>query len=167
MRKYVEKGDSQIVESEYIWPVGRSNRPDEIKTSFNPRNKRDKWHFHNGIDLPAATGTPVYAIHSGKINLAAPSDPPRFKSGHVVIKVEPKIKNTRALFLVYLQLGRIGENIKKGVKVEKGDYIGNVGADDANYPHLHIEFRKANSNGKFGNRRINPLNYLPYPTVRE
>lgn len=156
---------NQTVESEYIWPLGRNTTPDKINISFDPRVKNNRWHFHEGIDIPAPAGTRVYAIHSGKIHLVGSRDPPRRKSGHVVIKLGSHAKNSQALFLTYLRLGRIGKNIKKGVKVQKGDYVGNVGAEHATYPHLHIEFRRANSNGKLDSRRINPLNFLPYPTV--
>lgn len=43
-------------------------------------------------------------------------------------------KNTRALFLIYLHLSEISDNIKEGVnkegvKVEKGDCISKVGKE--------------------------------------
>ena len=151
----------QIVESKYIWPVDRRYTPDDINISFDPRIRKNRKRLHGGIDLYATTGDPVRAIESGEIHLAGPSDSPRWKSGHVVIKIQPKTKNSRPLFVIYLGLGRIGKNIEKGVKVKKGGYIGNVGAQHATYPHLHIEFRS----GKLDGRRINPLNFLPFQTV--
>lgn len=149
---------NQITESEYVWPVDRRYTPGEINISFDPRISKNRGRLHAGIDLYARPGDPIRAIESGEVHLTGPSDPPRWKSGYVVIKIQPKTKNSEPLFVIYLGLGRIGRNIEKGVKVKKGDYIGNVGAQHATYPHLHIEFRS----GKLSGRRINPLNFLPY-----
>jgi murein DD-endopeptidase MepM/ murein hydrolase activator NlpD len=46
----------------FIWPLSRSAMPDEMNTSFAPRVDSDRWDFHDGIDLPAAIGTPEYAM---------------------------------------------------------------------------------------------------------
>jgi hypothetical protein len=40
--------------SNYIWPLSKSTTPDKMNTSFGPRINRNKWDFHDGIDLPAA-----------------------------------------------------------------------------------------------------------------
>jgi murein DD-endopeptidase MepM/ murein hydrolase activator NlpD len=163
MKKNLKKGN-RLITSEYIWPISRSASPDEINTSFGPRINNDRWQFHRGMDLPFPERTPVYAMHSGSIYLAGEGNSHTFKSRHVVIKVRSNTKDSRALFLIYLHLSKISKDIKKGVEVEKGDYLGNVGSDDATYPHLHIEFRRANNEGKLDNRRIkHPLNHLPYP----
>src|SRR6476646_504160 len=45
----------------FLWPLGQASRPDEMNTSYGPRIDADRWDFHDGIDLPAAVGTPVHA----------------------------------------------------------------------------------------------------------
>jgi murein DD-endopeptidase MepM/ murein hydrolase activator NlpD len=147
-----------VSQYDYIWPLSGSIKPDKMNTSFGPRIKNDRWHFHEGIDLPASEGTKVYAMHSGEIYRAGAHDE-KFKSRHVVIKVKHNLTNTRPLYLVYLHLSKISKNIKSGVKVKRGQNIGKVGSDGATYPHLHIEFRK----GKlYRGTSVHPLNYLPY-----
>jgi hypothetical protein len=153
-----ESKNQMVVKSDYIWPLSGSAMADNMNTSFGPRIRNDRWHFHEGIDLPASKGTKVYAMRSGQIYLAGPRDD-KFNSRHVVIKVKPDATNTRSLYIVYLHLDKISKNIRPCIKVKRGQYIGNVGSDGATYPHLHIEIRK----GKL--RRgssIHPLNYLPY-----
>jgi Peptidase family M23 len=167
-KRVSQKGNAQKVRSEYIWPISRSVTPDEMNTSFGPRINDMQWQFHRGVDLPEPIGkvnspTPVYAMHKGVIYHEGPADPPTWGSNHVVIKVAPAAKNSRPLFLIYLHLSKIGNNIEKDVEVEKGDYIGDMGKDGATYKHLHIEYRKANNDGKLDNKRIiHPLKYLPY-----
>ena len=39
--------------------------PDEMNTSYGPRIDADRWDFHDGIDLPAAVGTPIHAMADG------------------------------------------------------------------------------------------------------
>lgn len=69
MKKYLEKGNKQIVQSDYIWPHSASTTPDVMNTSIGPRIKENSWQFHQGMDLPAPLGTPVYSMHSREIYL--------------------------------------------------------------------------------------------------
>jgi len=92
---------------------------DNMNTSFGPRIRNDRWHFHEGIDLPASKGTKVYAMHPGQIYLAGPRDD-KFNSRHVVIKVKPDATNTRSLYIVYLHLDKISKNIRPCIKVKRG-----------------------------------------------
>ena len=39
--------------SDYVWPLSKSTAADTMNTSFGPRINRNKWDFHDGIDLPA------------------------------------------------------------------------------------------------------------------
>ena len=53
----------------FIWPLGKSpDTPDEMNTSYGPRIDADRWDFHDGIDLPAAVGTPVHAMAKGTVH---------------------------------------------------------------------------------------------------
>ena len=146
--------------SNYIWPLSKSTTPDEMNTSFGPRINRNKWDFHDGIDLPAPIGTKVYAMRGGKVHRAGPGNPGPggFSSRHVVLEVQDP--SDGPMFLVYVHLHSIAEGITVGAAVTQGQFLGTVGEDDATYPHLHIEFRKGSSAEKSS---VHPLGYLPYP----
>ena len=51
----------------FIWPISKSPIPDEMNTSYGPRIDSDRWDFHDGIDLPASVGTPIYAMADGVV----------------------------------------------------------------------------------------------------
>ncbi|AGB24076.1 metalloendopeptidase-like membrane protein [Mycobacterium sp. JS623] len=148
--------------SSFIWPLGHTKVPDEMNTSFGPRIDADRWDFHDGIDLPAAVGTPVHAMASGIVYRAGPADKTGargYGSTHVVLRVTDPNDNMKNLYLVYLHLDSIAEGIVAGAEIDQGDVIGRVGQEDATYPHLHVEFRKSRATQP--NSR-HPLHYLPY-----
>jgi hypothetical protein len=149
--------------SHFIWPLSRSATPDEMNTSFGPRIDADRWDFHDGIDLPARLGTPVYAMADGVVHRAGPADKTGpgqgFGSTHVLLQVLDPADGKDDLFLVHLHFDAIAEGVIAGAQVNQGDLIGTVGQEDASYPHLHFEFRKG---GPEQRRSVHPLNYLPY-----
>jgi hypothetical protein len=150
----------------YIWPISKSEETsDEMNTSFGPRIDRDRWDFHDGIDLPACIGRAVYAMRKGTVVHADPAQGKterHFGSRHVVIKVDDPSGET--IYLGYIHLDRIAEGIVKGADVDQGDLIGTVGEDDAHYPHLHIEFRKEKTPDQMPDQSnsVHPLGCLPY-----
>ncbi len=101
-----EKKVSSSAQSDahFIWPLSKSPTPDEMNTSFGPRIDADKWDFHDGIDLPAPIGTPVFAMRAGKIFRAGPGEPDKnlkgFHSRHVLIETEDA--SGEKVYLVYL-----------------------------------------------------------------
>lgn len=164
------KASSQQVSSRvrsatpFIWPLGKSaTQPDEMNTSYGPRIDADRWDFHDGIDLPALVGTPVYAMAGGIVHRAGPADKTGpgqgFDSTHVILKVVDPIDGKNDLFLVYLHLDSIAEGVILGAHVHQGDVIGTVGQEDAQYPHLHFEFRKG---GPEQVHSVHPLRFLGY-----
>lgn len=142
----------------YVWPLSNSTTPDEMNTSFGPRVNRDRWDFHDGIDFPGERGvTAVHALRDGVVRRVGPKDD-RFSSRHVVVEVDDPIDGP--VFLVYLHLASTDPALAPGVGVTQGEVLGLLGDDGAEYPHLHLEFRKGSS------REIastHPLGYLPYP----
>jgi murein DD-endopeptidase MepM/ murein hydrolase activator NlpD len=127
----------------FIWPLSKSpETPDEMNTSFGSRIDADRWDFHDGIDLPAAAGTPVHAMADGTVDRAGPADEV-FGSSHIRLKVVDPTDGEDNLFLVYLHLDSIAEGVIPGAQVKQGDIIGAVGQEDATYPHLHSSFGKA------------------------
>jgi len=148
----------------FIWPLNGLSTPDEMNTSYGPRIDADRWDFHDGIDLPAAVGTPVHAMAEGTVLSAGPADRTGtgqgFGSTHVLIhKVVDPMDGKDDLSLVYLHLDSIAEAIRPGATVRQGDLIGTVGQEDATYPHLHFEFRKGSAQQ---DDSVHPLHYLPY-----
>jgi hypothetical protein len=149
--------------SHFVWPLSKSPAPDEMNTSFGPRIDADRWDFHDGIDLPAALGTPVHAMADGVVHRAGPADKTGpgqgFGSTHVLLQVCDPTDGQNDLFLVYLHLESIAEGVIPGAHVRQGDVIGAVGQEDATYPHLHFEFRKGEPKE---DNSVHPLHYLQY-----
>ena len=144
----------------YIWPLSRSTRADKMNTSFGPRINRNQWDFHDGIDLPAPIGTNVYAMRDGKVHRAGPGGTDGFTSCHVILEVNDQDDE---LYLVYVHLHSIADGITVGEHVVQGQLLGTVGEDGAQYPHLHIEFRKGSHNQEDS---VHPLTYLPYSDTK-
>ena len=88
---------------------------------------------HNGIDLAAAEGTPVYAIKDGAVYAAIENDS---EFGNYLILSHDQGKMTS----VYAHLSKI--TVERYQYVKKGDVIGLVGqTGKATGPHLHFEIR--------------------------
>ena len=121
---------------EFAWPV--RGRP---SSGFGWRRGRR----HEGIDVPAKRGTPVYAAESGRVihsggGLGA--------YGKVVI-----LKHSGRYSTVYAHNQK--NLVRKGDFVEKGELIAKVGSSgNASGPHLHFEVRR-------DRRPHNPIAYLP------
>jgi len=83
---------------------------------------------HLGVDLHAATGTPVYAVNDGKVVLTKELS----NYGNTLM-----IDHGARIFSLYLHLERFA--VTSGAMVKKGDVIGYSG--DTGYaigPHLHF-----------------------------
>jgi len=145
----------------YVSPLGNSSQPDEMDTSFGPRVNRDRWDFHDGIDLPAPIGTLVHSVRRGKIHRAGRGGEHGYSSRHVVVEIEDP--RDGPVYVVYLHLATIGQAIVEGAYVELGQILGTVGADDATHPHLHFEFRRGTPH-EIGS--VHPLGICPIPTRR-
>lgn len=96
---------------------------------FHPILGRQKAHL--GVDYAAPTGTPVRTIADGVVSFAG------WQRGYGnVIEVSHR-DNKSTLFA---HLSRI--DVKKGQRVEQGEFIGAVGSTGLSTgPHLHFEFR--------------------------
>ena len=87
--------------------------------------------MHEGVDLAAPTGTPIYAASDGSVVGAAPNG----GYGNWI-----RIDHTGKLSTVYGHLSEFAPGIKKGVQVSQGDLIGFVGnTGRSTGPHLHFE----------------------------
>ncbi len=102
---------------------------------------------HNGVDLTAAIGTPVYATRAGKVTFVGYDS----SAGNYIT-----IQHNNGYTSTYMHLDSF--KVKKGDYVDMGQLIaksGNTGGSTG--PHLHFGIKK---NGSW----VNPQNYLTLPT---
>ena len=124
-----------------LWPVHAA----QLTSVFGRR-----WsNFHEGLDLMAEEGSPIFAAHSGTVVYSGDG-----LSGYgelIVIKGD-------GLLTVY---GHNRRNlVRRGDSVSRGDYIGDVGATGhATGPHVHFETRVATDKGTWA--AVDPLAFFP------
>lgn len=107
-----------------------------VSSDFGKRKNpfSGEWKNHNGIDLAAPVGTPVYAVKDGGVSVCIKNDP---TFGNYIILSHDRGKMTS----VYAHLSKI--NVELNQTVKKGDIIGYVGQTGlATGPHLHFEIRQ-------------------------
>ncbi len=91
-------------------------------------------HWHNGIDLAASVGTPVFAAEDGTIVAAGNQDAYCYKGAYGKFIV---INHTDGLTTLYGHLSR--QVVLKGNTVKRGQLIGYSGSTGyATGPHLHF-----------------------------
>lgn len=121
---------------DFIWPV-RGN----LSSKFGWRRGR----HHDGIDIPAKSGTPVRAAEAGRV---IHSGGGLGDYGKVVI-----VKHAGRYSTVYAHNRR--NRVRRGEFVEKGQVIAEVGkTGNASGAHVHFELRR-------DRRPEDPLLYLP------
>ena len=99
--------------------------------------------FHEGLDFPAATGTPIYAAAGGIVSFAEQTS----DYGKLV-----KIDHGSGLETRYAHSSKL--LVKVGQRVEKGQEIAEVGnTGRSTGPHLHYEIR-------LGGNALDPRQYL-------
>lgn len=106
----------------------------------NPNNTTTRW---NGIGIGAPAGTVVKSVSAGTVAYAGPMG----TYGNTVI-----LEHGGGDYSVYGSLARI--DVKKGVRVIKGQALGTVGiSDPALGSHLHFEIRR-------GGPAVDPAEWL-------
>lgn len=130
-------------DSGFVWPI-RIGRV----SSFFGKRKRD---FHEGIDVRAPRGTPIFATKAGKVIYSS-----RRINGYgnmIVIKHDSHFASIYAHNKQNL--------VKVGDQVNQGQMIAFVGATGkATGPHLHFEVRKREV-------AVDPLEFLPKVKARQ
>ena len=114
---------------------------------YHPVLKR--YRAHHGVDYAAPTGTPVYAIGSGKVIAKA------YQAGGGGNYV--KIKHNSVYVSTYMHLSRFAKGLKVGNRVQQKQVIGYVGSTGLS-TGPHLDFR-VHENG----RPINPLTIKSQP----
>ena len=114
---------------------------------YHPVLKR--YRAHHGVDYAAPTGTPVYAVGSGKVIAKGY----QANGGGNYIK----IKHNSIYVTTYMHLSRFAKGIKVGSTVKQKEVIGYVGSTGLS-TGPHLDFR-VHENGK----PINPLTIKSQP----
>lgn len=127
----------------FLWPLsGRSY----ISSYFGMRNNPfggSSTEFHNGIDIPAPTGTPIIAVSGGQVAWSYLSS----SAGNWI-----GIDHGNGTYSVYMHMS--SRLVKEGDYVTAGQTIGLVGSTGrSSGPHLHLSIRV---DGGY----VNPLNYV-------
>jgi len=131
-------------ENDFVWPIEKFDR---ITSTFGRR-----WSaFHEGIDIPAGRGIPIYAASNGRVTASRFMD----NYGNTVW-----IEHRDNLFTRYCHASQLF--VKEGDIVKKGQLIANVGSTgNSTGNHLHFELRYADF-------PLNPLDFLPFnPNVKK
>ncbi|MEX2502064.1 MAG: LysM peptidoglycan-binding domain-containing M23 family metallopeptidase [Trueperaceae bacterium] len=128
----------------FAWPLAVAPR---ITSRFGWRNVSVGGNrYHQGLDLGAPTGTPVFAVRDGVVARTGWIG----AYGYAVVLRHEDGFETR-----YAHLSRI--EVEAGRTVTRGAQIGRVGTTGASTgPHLHFEVRR-------DGRALDPLTVLPDP----
>lgn len=134
-REQAKSAARQQTSLKFMWPArGR------LSSRFGLRRGRP----HDGIDVAASRGTPIYAAESGRVIHSGRMG----GYGKVVI-----VKHAGAYRTVYAHASRLV--VKKGAFVERGQKIAEVGSTGRSTgPHVHFEIRRSET-------PQNPLGFLP------
>ena len=102
------------------------------------------WKMHNGVDLAAAQGTPIYAAKSGKVTVTS------YQAGGAGYYVS--INHGDGFSSIYMHMTHY--IVSPGQYVTAGQVIGYVGSTGGSTgPHLHFGI---SYNGTY----VNPMNYI-------
>ena len=127
----------------FIWPLTSNTY---ISSYFSMRNNPfggSGTEFHNGIDIPASTGTAVMAVSGGQVAWSSLSS----SAGNWI-----GIDHGNGIYCVYMHMS--SRLVKEGDYVTAGQTIGLVGSTGrSTAPHLHLSIRL---NGSY----VDPLDYV-------
>jgi murein DD-endopeptidase MepM/ murein hydrolase activator NlpD len=119
------------------WPLNRV----QITSPYGPRGRE----FHEGVDLRASVGTPVFAAQTGTVIY---SDRKIRGYGNMIV-----IRHADGITTIYAHNSRL--LVHRGQRVIKGQKIAMSGRSGrAHGPHLHFEIRS-------GVIALNPVDMLP------
>lgn len=126
----------------FAWPCpGYKRISDDYGNRIHPILGTQQ--FHNGVDMAAASGTPILAAYDGDVVAAAYSS----SMGNYIM-----IDHGSGLYTIYMHCSAL--YVSKGQSVSKGQNIAAVGSTGrATGPHLHFSVRL---NGNY----VSPWNYL-------
>ena len=139
-------------ESGFLWPLPGGYNTISSLAGGRIHPVTGKPSNHAGIDIPAPSGTNIYAAKSGVVIHAAKGTGSSWSYGNYVI-----VSHSDGTSTLYAHMSRIG--CKQGQTVKQGDvigYVGTTGRSTGN--HLHFEVR-------VGSTRKDPVNYFKDKTL--
>ncbi|TCI21355.1 peptidoglycan DD-metalloendopeptidase family protein [Exiguobacterium sp. SL-9] len=123
-----------------------------LSQGYGPASGQFGYTFHNGLDLAANVGTPIYAAAAGTVTTVKSGGP---YGKHVFIEHEI---DGQKWTTVYAHMHKI--EVKKGQTLLQGEGIGQIGnTGNSSGPHLHFEVHQgeyAYSSSSAGNT-VNPM----------
>jgi murein DD-endopeptidase MepM/ murein hydrolase activator NlpD len=146
VRKGVERQEKLAAATPSIWPARGW-----LTARFGGRSDpfTGESAFHQGLDISASKGQPVYATADGQVDEASYEG----EYGNLIV--------VRHDFGITTRYGHLsGFNVKRGQTVHRGDVIGYVGSTGRSTgAHLHYEILV---NGKL----LNPMQLLTQPAAQ-
>lgn len=133
LRELAKANQTEYVGGKFIWPVDTSIK--RISSDYGWRTYyykgRKVTDFHRGIDIPAPTGTDIYAVQDGEVVLSQWHS----SYGYYII-----VDHGGGISTLYAHCSKLLKKV--GDKVEQGDHIAEMGTTgQSTGPHLHIEVR--------------------------
>lgn len=143
-KKQIGNEKKALYASGFVRPV-KGGRLTSVFGSQRILNGKPK-NAHNGLDIAAPRGTPVYAMADGKVILAADNF---YYSGNYII-----LDHGQGLNSMYLHLSK--KDVIAGDFVKKGQKIGEIGTTGRSTgPHLHWGIQ-------WYGKRIDPAPFLKF-----
>ncbi len=149
-RDRIRRATKQIIEpmlKEFQNPLTNTWVTSKFGNRIDPKTNKLTTQFHNGVDLHAPSGTPVFAPADGVAALSISAD-----GGNQLIITHKNGYKTGYAHLTS-RVVHEGETVKKGQLVA---YTGNSGSHTT-APHLH--FTVTNKQG----RKVDPLSVFDLP----
>lgn len=140
--QYSNSGSVKYTGGKFIWPVKGT-----ITSYFGYRSDpfTGRSSYHDGLDIAAPGGTPIYAAASGTVTFAGTMN----GYGNVVI-----IFHGNGVSSFYAHIRNGGIKVSKGQTVSQGQYIAQVGSTGRSTGnHCHFSVIK---NGT----KVDPMSYL-------
>ena len=139
-------------ESGFLWPLPAGYNTLSSLAGGRKDPFTGKPGNHTGIDIPAPSGTSIYAAKSGVVITAEKGTGSSWSYGNYVI-----VSHSDGTSTLYGHMSRLG--CQKGQTVKQGDvigYVGTTGRSTGN--HLHFEIR-------VGSTRQDPAGYFKDKTL--
>ena len=167
----VNVSTAQSMDSQAVWPLcgritedkpkgwrphkgcpsarfGNSLYTDEpFSSTFGPRplgSESDRYDFHRGVDIATPTGTPIFAISDGNVEIAGVNSgysDPLIKVRHYRPGFSTCTSGGGCYHSYYLHVS--DWVVSEDETVNKGQLIGYTGASGASgFQHLHFEVRR-------------------------
>jgi len=129
--------------------------------AITSRRGMRKGRMHQGTDIGAPTGTPLYAFSSGRIQEIIREGKGDASYGNSVYWID-----NNGYGHLYAHLDRFAAGLSAGMEIKKGKMLGTVGSTGrSSGPHLHWEMgQNPDDVGRNGPSLIDPLTKYGYMT---